>query len=41
MRGSPMTLDEFTEVCRAFTFDDPDGDGKGAEYIAWYNEMIG
>ena len=28
----PTTLDEFTEVCRAFTFDDPDGDGQNDTY---------
>lgn len=28
----PTTLDEFTEVMRAFTFNDPDGDGKNNTY---------
>ena len=28
----PSTLDEFTEVCRAFTFDDPDGNGVQDTY---------
>lgn len=28
----PTTLDEFTEVMRAFTFNDPDGDGKNDTY---------
>ncbi|MDD6882772.1 MAG: extracellular solute-binding protein [Eubacteriales bacterium] len=28
----PTTLDEFSEVCRAFTFDDPDGDGVDDTY---------
>ena len=25
---APKTVEEFIEVCRAFTFDDPDGNGK-------------
>lgn len=28
----PTTLDDFTEVMRAFTFNDPDGDGKDNTY---------
>lgn len=28
----PVTLDEFTEVMRAFTFEDPDGDGVDDTY---------
>lgn len=28
----PTTLDEFTEVMRAFTFNDPDGDGQDDTY---------
>lgn len=30
--GIPTTLDEFTEVMRAFTFNDPDGDGQNDTY---------
>ncbi|MEA4906005.1 MAG: extracellular solute-binding protein [Anaerolineaceae bacterium] len=29
---SPTTLDEFMEVAQAFTFDDPDGNGKNDTY---------
>ena len=28
----PQNLEEFTEVCRAFTFDDPDGNGEDDTY---------
>lgn len=28
----PRTFDELYEVCRAFTYDDPDGDGKNNTY---------
>ncbi len=30
--GAPTNLDEFREVLRAFTFDDPDGNGKDDTY---------
>lgn len=30
--GSVLTLDEFYEIARAFTFDDPDGNGKDDTY---------
>lgn len=29
---APTTIDEFTEVMRAFTFDDPDGNGQNDTY---------
>lgn len=32
VEGEYITLDEFEEIMRAFTFDDPDGDGKDNTY---------
>jgi len=40
---APKTIDEFVEVCRAFTNDDPDGNGKndtfGASFQAQQSSM--
>lgn len=36
---APKTVEEFIEVCRAFTFDDPDGNGKDdTTGVTFYNE---
>jgi putative aldouronate transport system substrate-binding protein len=34
---APTTLDEFVEVCRAFTFNDPDGNGKDDTFGATFS----
>lgn len=39
---APTTLDEFTEVCRAFTTKDPDGNGKPDTYgVTFSNPQLG
>lgn len=37
----PTTIDEFTEILHAFTYDDPDGNGKDDTYgLAMYNQGL-
>lgn len=37
----PETLDEFTEILRAFTYDDPDGNGKNDTYgLSMYDQGL-
>jgi len=36
----PVTLEEFREVARAFTFDDPDGNGKDDTYGTAFRQNI-
>ncbi len=39
---APTTLDEFTNVCRAFTNDDPDGNGKPDTFgVTFSNPLLG
>lgn len=39
---APTTLDEFTNVCRAFTKNDPDGNGKADTYcVSFSNPTLG
>lgn len=37
----PETIDEFTEILRAFTYDDPDGNGKNDTYgLSMYDQGL-
>jgi len=40
--AAPTTLDEFTNVCKAFTENDPDGNGKADTYcVSFSNPTLG